>query len=163
MPPPLPLSSDPPPPNYSCCTLFKNFSISFSGLGVDEISENSPSLESRSCPFLISPQYFTSIFTYLFKSPAGVWIFKPSSLKPAPKAGVFKFYSLWLAVTGNTSSLTPCVGHNTIFLVALAPQKYQLLPQFKIFIFYLKLAFVLRLSRSGVIVTHSFLSTPVLS
>lgn len=144
-------------------TLFKNFSVSFSGPGVDEISENSPSLESRAYLFLISPQYFTSIFTYLFKSPAGVWIFKPSSLKPAPKAGVFKFYSLWLAVTSNTSSPIPCVGHNTIFLVALAPQKYQVLPQLKIFIFYLKLAFVLRLSESGVIVTRSFLSTPVLS
>lgn len=128
-------------------TLFKNFSVSFSGPGLDEISENSLSLESRAYLFLTSLPNILPQYSPTFQVSSRC-LDLPSSLKPAPKAGVFNFYSLWLAVTGNISSLTPCVGHNTIFLVALAPQKYQVLPQLKIFIFYLKLAFVLRLSRS---------------
>lgn len=121
-------------------TLFKNFSVSFPGPGLDEISENSPSLKAGPVSFSsLYPIFYLNI--HLPSQVSSRCLDVLSSLKPAPKAGVFNFYSLWLAMTGNTSSLIPCVGHNTMFLVALAPKKYQVLPQWKIFIFYLKLAF----------------------
>ena len=69
----------------------------------------------------------------------------PSSLKPAPKAGAFNLL-LSLACDPQQHLLwIPCVGHDVIFLVALASERYQVLPKLKIFIFYLKLASVFRL------------------
>lgn len=58
-------------------TLFKNFSVSFPGPGLDEISENSPSLESWA--FLISPIFYLNIYLPIQVSSRCLDL--PSSLK----------------------------------------------------------------------------------